>query len=52
MSKRTKQRTIRQERLPHREAVQRLLRVYAKLSVAGAALSSGQTAKAKQEREA
>ena len=50
MSSKSKQRIVRQERLPHREAVQRLLRVYAKLCADRRLLpANGQTPKPVQE---
>lgn len=52
MSRKNQRRVIREERLPHRAAVQRLFVVYAKLSAAGQPLTSGQTPPVKQEREA
>jgi len=53
MSPKGQPRVVHQERLPHREAVQRLLRVYAKLYAYGRPQpASGQTPTAVQEGEA
>jgi hypothetical protein len=50
MSSKGKHRVVRQERLPHREAVQRLLRVYAKLCAdRRLQLASGQMPRLVQE---